>query len=92
MYYYIDKASEELKKDIIKNSADLFEYIKNPSEEIQMEAVKQHGSLIQYIKNPSEKVIRAAILNGATKKDLMHILNIDRNKISDELWLQIQLM
>lgn len=66
--------------------------IKEPTERVQMEAININVSLTNLIKNPTEKVIQAAILNGASTDDLMGIHGVDWNKISDELWLQIQLM
>lgn len=74
------------------NDSRTIMFIENPSEKVKLEAVRQDGCAIQFINNPSEKVIRTAILNGATKDDLMRIKNIDWNKISNELWLHIQLI
>ena len=90
--HYIKNPSEMVQRLIIKQNSYNIRYIKNPYEEVQLEAVQKDGIIIEFLKNPSEKVIRAAILNGATKANLMGIHGVNWNKISDELWLQIQLM
>ena len=84
--------TEEEQLNAVELDISKIRYIKNPSEEVQLEVVRKDGSIIEFLKSPSEKVIRAAILNGATKEDLMGIYGVNWNKISDELWLQIQLM
>ena len=89
---FIKNPSEKVQLEAVQQDGSAIEFIKNPSEKIKLKAVEVDGCAISYIKNPSEEIIKIAILNGANKNDLMRIRGIDWNKISDELWLQIQLM
>ena len=64
-YLNLDKATEQVQIEAVKQYGYAIQDIKNPSERVQIEAVKQDGWAIQFIENPSEQVqIEAVKQNG----------------------------
>jgi hypothetical protein len=53
---YINKPSEKVQLEAVKQNGYAIQYIDNPTEKVQLEAVKRDVNAIQFIKNPSEKV------------------------------------
>ena len=89
---FISNPSEKVQLEAVKNDEYAIQFLKNPSDDVILEAVKHDKTKIMFVKHITENLIRKLISNGFTKKDLMYIINFNWNKVSDELWLQIQLM
>ena len=61
----LNKQSEEVQLEAIRQNGLAIYYIKNPSEQVQLEAVKQCGYFMKFIDNPSEQVqLEAVKQNG----------------------------
>ena len=70
---YIDKYTEDICIEIVRQNGKMLMYIKNQTEKMCIEAVKENYKSLKYVKEQSERICKEALKQNHKAKEYVKI-------------------